>query len=74
VSPVWLVPCTLAVIAALALIASARAVRSEAALLSEDLVGLAHLRDRARALQAESERTAHAADLASEALAPRAPQ
>ncbi len=73
-SPVWLVPCALAVLAAAVLVVSTRAVRSETDALSEHLVGLAQLRARARALQDESQRTARAADDTLEALAPRAPQ
>jgi hypothetical protein len=74
VSPVWLIPCTLAVVAAVVLVTITRAVRSELAVLSEHLRGLSRLRDRARAVQLESERMARAAELTLDALLPPAPQ
>ena len=73
-SPVWLLPCTLAAIAAVVLVVTAHAVRSELAALSEQLRGLSQLRERAHAVQAEAERTARAAELTLDALAPPAPQ
>jgi hypothetical protein len=74
VSPVWLIPCTLAVVTAVVLVAITRAVRSELAVLSEHLRGLSRLRDRAHAVRIESERTARATELTLEALVPPAPQ
>ena len=69
-SPVWLIPCTLTVVAAVVLVTMTRAVRSELAVLSEHLRGLSRLRDRVRAVQIESERTARAAELTLDALVP----
>jgi hypothetical protein len=74
VSPVWLIPCTLAVLAAVVVVMATRSVRSEVAALSEQIRGLALIRDRARALQLESERTARVAELTLDALAPPPPQ
>jgi hypothetical protein len=74
VSPVWLLPCTLTVLAAGVLVAVERALRSELAALSEQVRGLSLLRERALAVQVESERTARAAALTLDTLAPPARQ
>ena len=76
-SPVWLVPCTLAVVAAVVLVASSRALRSELTALSEQLRDLSQLREQAHAVREASERTGMTATRthdALDALAPPAPQ
>jgi hypothetical protein len=72
VALVWLIPCTLAVAASGLLIGLSQAVRSELALLYEERRGLAALRYQARLVQAESRRTAQAAALTLDSLAPPA--
>jgi hypothetical protein len=73
-SPVWLLPGALAVLAAVLLTSWARAVRSDLAELSEHLGGLARLRERAESVQAEAARTARATERTLDALAPPARQ
>jgi len=74
VSPVWLLPCTLAVIAAVVLATTARAVRSELAALDDQIEGLSRLRERIRALQLEAERTGRATERTLDTLVPPASQ
>ncbi len=69
-SLVWLIPSTLAVVAAALLVGVSQAVRSEVVALSEEQRGLVALRDRARMVQAESRRTARAAALTFDSLTP----
>jgi hypothetical protein len=70
VSLVWLIPSSLAVLAAALVVAGARSVRIEVVALTRELRGVALLRERAEALRIESRRTARAAEMARDSLGP----